>query len=210
MTFWPEPKPLSSRLDSSVEIFSSLIFLWQVLMSWFLLKSWPTLQIKHAFVDKIARLLRPGGYLMLATQNRFTLKRWSEVVPQGVGQIRKWVDARTLRRLLASDFDVVELTSIVPVGDRGILRLINSVKVNKLLSVFASRFAHRSAERAFLPGAHLDGVGPQVRSLVDVTMLDCLQSAAGAAEKIGRSLAVDAGDVSDLSKHHWRRCTSNT
>jgi 2-polyprenyl-3-methyl-5-hydroxy-6-metoxy-1,4-benzoquinol methylase len=53
-----------------------------------------------AFVDKIAELLRPGGYLMLATQNKFTLSRWSEVVPQAPGQIRKWVDAKELRRLL--------------------------------------------------------------------------------------------------------------
>jgi len=105
-----------------------------------------------AFVAKIARLLRPGGHLMLATQNRFALKRWSGVVPQGVGQIRKWVDVKTLRRLLTSEFDVIELTSIVPVGDRGILRVINSLKVNKLISVFASRSRIEGLKERFFLG----------------------------------------------------------
>lgn len=94
---------------------------------------------QNAFVSKIARLLRPGGYLMLATQNRFALERWTEVPPKGVGQIRKWVDVKTLRHLLSNRFEIAELTSIVPVGNRGILRWINAPKVNRMLSVIASR-----------------------------------------------------------------------
>ena len=94
---------------------------------------------QEAFVEKTARLLRPGGYLMLATQNRFALERWSEVVPRAPGQIRKWVDAKALRRLLSTHFEVVELTSIFPVGDRGILRWINAHTVNRVLSTFMSQ-----------------------------------------------------------------------
>ena len=30
----------------------------------------------QAFIDKIASLLKPGGYLMLATQNRSVLERY--------------------------------------------------------------------------------------------------------------------------------------
>jgi len=77
--------------------------------------------------------------LMLATQNRFALERWSEVVPRAPGQIRKWVDAKALRRLLSTHFEVVELTSIFPVGDRGILRWINAHTVNRVLSAFMSQ-----------------------------------------------------------------------
>jgi len=94
---------------------------------------------QDAFMAKIARLLRPGGLLMLATQNRFALKRWSEVPPQGTGQLRRWVDAKKLRRLLDGRFEIVQLTSIVPVGNRGILRITNSTKVNALLSKIVSK-----------------------------------------------------------------------
>jgi 2-polyprenyl-3-methyl-5-hydroxy-6-metoxy-1,4-benzoquinol methylase len=94
-------------------------------------------EAQDAFLAKIARLLRPGGYLMLATQNRFALERWSQVAARGNGQIRKWVDARTLRRLVGAHLEIVRLTSICPEGDRGILRWINAPKINRMLSLFA-------------------------------------------------------------------------
>jgi 2-polyprenyl-3-methyl-5-hydroxy-6-metoxy-1,4-benzoquinol methylase len=93
---------------------------------------------QEAFVEKTFGLLRPGGYLMLATQNRFTLERWSKVVPRAPGQIRKWVDAKTLRSLLEARYEVVKLTSIFPVGDRGIMRFINSYLVRRALRFFSS------------------------------------------------------------------------
>jgi len=93
---------------------------------------------QKAFVEKIWRVLRPGGHLMLATQNRFTLERWSEVVPRAPGQIRKWVNAKTLRALLEARFEIVKLTSIFPVGDRGIMRFANSYQVKRALSLFWS------------------------------------------------------------------------
>jgi 2-polyprenyl-3-methyl-5-hydroxy-6-metoxy-1,4-benzoquinol methylase len=94
---------------------------------------------QDAFFARIALLLRPGGYLMLSTQNRFVLERWTQVPLKGAGQLRKWVDVKTLRGLVSNHFEIAELTSIVPVGDLGILRWINAPKVNRLLSVFASR-----------------------------------------------------------------------
>lgn len=86
-----------------------------------------------AFVSKLANALKPGGLLMLATQNRFVLERSSEVAPQAPGQIRHWVDRRELRNLLAADFDIVELSSVFPNwGHEGILRVVNSPKLNAL------------------------------------------------------------------------------
>lgn len=74
----------------------------------------------RAFLDRIADVLRPGGHLMLATQNRPVLERWSEIPPQGSGQLRRWVGRAELAGLLRERFDVVELSSVYPVGDRGV------------------------------------------------------------------------------------------
>jgi 2-polyprenyl-3-methyl-5-hydroxy-6-metoxy-1,4-benzoquinol methylase len=106
---------------------------------------------QHAYVAKIADLLRPGGHLMLATQNSFTLTRWSEVAPKGPGQVRKWVSAGELRALLSTHFGIQTLTSIVPVGDRGILRWINAPKVMRALSlVVAPEYVDALKERLLL------------------------------------------------------------
>lgn len=103
------------------------------------------------FVESIAKLLHPGGYFAIATQNKFVLSRWSQIPPKGEGQIRKWVDIKTLRRLLSKHFEIITMTSIVPVGDRGILRWTNAPKINRILSVFASPSRIESfKERLFL------------------------------------------------------------
>jgi len=104
------------------------------------------------FVSKTSRLLRPGGYLMLATQNKFTLSRWSQVAPPGPGQIRKWLDAGEVRRLLKPHFQVQRLTSINPVGDRGVLRWINAPRVNRMLSLCASQIQIEAAKERLLLG----------------------------------------------------------
>lgn len=103
------------------------------------------------FLGRMATLLRPGGLLMLATQNRPVLERWSEVGPPAPGQIRRWVDARTLRKLLLPDFELLRLVSIVPVGDQGALRFVNSVKLNRaLVALFGADRIERVKERAML------------------------------------------------------------
>lgn len=83
------------------------------------------------FVGRIARLLRPDGLLMLATQNRPVLERHNRISPPGVGQIRRWVDAEELRVLLAPRFDVIELRSVTPRANRGPMRLVNSRLLNR-------------------------------------------------------------------------------
>jgi 2-polyprenyl-3-methyl-5-hydroxy-6-metoxy-1,4-benzoquinol methylase len=78
------------------------------------------------FLGQLARLLKPNGLLILATQNRPVLERWSVIGGPIPGQIRHWVDGKTLRNLVQRDFVVDELTSICPVGDQGYLRFTNS------------------------------------------------------------------------------------
>jgi 2-polyprenyl-3-methyl-5-hydroxy-6-metoxy-1,4-benzoquinol methylase len=47
---------------------------------------------QRAFIRKLARHLRPGSHLMLATQNRFILQYLNRRPPPAPGQLRRWVD----------------------------------------------------------------------------------------------------------------------
>jgi 2-polyprenyl-3-methyl-5-hydroxy-6-metoxy-1,4-benzoquinol methylase len=80
------------------------------------------------FVAKLASLLRPGGTLMLATQNGPALRR-NVVAPPRPGQLRRWVDRRELRELLRNDFELDELFTIDPRFNRGLLRYAHSQKL---------------------------------------------------------------------------------
>ena len=86
-----------------------------------------------AFMSRVARLLRGGGVLMLATQNRFVLERMAGVTRQAPGQVRQWVNAAELRRLLEPHFEILQLTSLHPTGHLGVLRWVNSQKLESLL-----------------------------------------------------------------------------
>lgn len=106
-----------------------------------------------AFLAKLASSLRPGGYLMLATQNRPQLER-NDLPPPAPGQIRKWVDREELTTLLSKAFVIDELFSITPSFNRGFLRYVNSQKLNRALSIaglgVVSRQLKRSQESAGL------------------------------------------------------------
>ncbi len=96
---------------------------------------------QQAFVERIARLLKPNGLLMLATQNRPVLERHNRIDPPGPGQIRRWVDTRELTTLLSRSFRILELKSVTPRANRGIMRLLNSRKINyPVRALFDDRF----------------------------------------------------------------------
>ncbi|MGD2131610.1 MAG: methyltransferase domain-containing protein [Maricaulaceae bacterium] len=100
-----------------------------------------------AFVAKLATLLRPGGALMLATQNRPVLKRHNTVDPAQPGQLRRWVDSRELRSLLDPHFEVRELFSITPRSNKGWMRAICSIKVNTFMERALGKWTTRLKER---------------------------------------------------------------
>ena len=100
---------------------------------------------QRAFVKRIRDVLKPGGYLILTTQNRLVFERRTDVTPVAVGQIRRWVSPGELRRLLRDDFVIRRLTTLLPEGGLGFLRVVNSTRVNRLLGRFVSR---SSIERA--------------------------------------------------------------
>lgn len=104
-----------------------------------------------AFIQRMADLLKPGGQLMLATQNRPVLERCEDVAVRAEGQIRQWVDRHDLRRLVQHRFVVDELFSICPHGHLGMLRVVNSTKLNTALSAIVPAPAiERAKERAWL------------------------------------------------------------
>lgn len=86
-----------------------------------------------AFVSKLANALKPGGRLMLATQNQFVLERGSEVLPQAPVADPPLGRSPGAGNPLATDFDIIERSSTVPNwGHEGILRVVNSPKLNAL------------------------------------------------------------------------------
>ena len=78
-----------------------------------------------ALLERFRELLRPGGQLMLATQNRTVLERYNRIPPPGPGQLRRWVDRRELRRMVTdAGFHVSEVRTVSPKADHGVMRLV--------------------------------------------------------------------------------------
>jgi 2-polyprenyl-3-methyl-5-hydroxy-6-metoxy-1,4-benzoquinol methylase len=106
---------------------------------------------QEAFLERIADVLKPGGTLMLTTQNRPVLERCEDVAPRAEGQIRNWVDRHGLRGLLARRFRIDAMFSIWPHGHLGFLRVVNSVKLNRLVgSVIPQAKLDAAKERLWL------------------------------------------------------------
>jgi 2-polyprenyl-3-methyl-5-hydroxy-6-metoxy-1,4-benzoquinol methylase len=93
---------------------------------------------QRAFVERIRQVLRPGGYVYIATPNRFVYERRDDVAPQGAGQVRHWNYPGEVRRLLQDGFHIHRFTTLLPEGHRGVLRAVNSHKINGVLARFVS------------------------------------------------------------------------
>ncbi len=95
------------------------------------------------FVRRLAQLLKPGGFLLLTTQNKFVFDR-TENIPPPEGWIRKWVTMRELKSLLRRDFSLRSATTLEPVGHLSLLRYINSNRINHYANVLigAERVKH--------------------------------------------------------------------
>jgi 2-polyprenyl-3-methyl-5-hydroxy-6-metoxy-1,4-benzoquinol methylase len=89
------------------------------------------------YVERAARVLKPDGYLIMTTPNWFVhcRSRWAPIPP---GHIEQWLTRRGLKRLLHPYFRVLRTTTAGPLGHGGILRLVNSTKLNRLLASIVS------------------------------------------------------------------------
>jgi 2-polyprenyl-3-methyl-5-hydroxy-6-metoxy-1,4-benzoquinol methylase len=84
---------------------------------------------QKAYLDRAADVLKPSGYLILTTPNKFVMDRsdWPQQPPE---HLERWLTGRQLNGLLSRRFRVLRTTTILPLGHRGILRLVNSHKIN--------------------------------------------------------------------------------
>jgi len=127
---------------------------------------------QQAFVARLASLLKPGGLLLLSTQSRPVFERWDSVAPPDPAQIRRWVDRRELLRLLTPCFESIVVRSLVPVGNRGVLRFSNSVKLNRVVAaLFGAARVERWKESMML-GQTLMAAARRRRSLDQVTTVE--------------------------------------
>lgn len=106
-----------------------------------------------AFLHRVAGMLKPGGHLIIATQNRPALMR-NEIPPPRPGQLRRWVDRHELTALLSPHFELLDLRSITPTFNRGFLRAVNSSKLHRLAAALKlqpiGRTVIRIQEKAWL------------------------------------------------------------
>ena len=101
-----------------------------------------------AFIKRIRDVLKPGGYLILTTQNRLVFEHRADVAAAVIGQIRHWVSPSELRKLLRDDFVIRRFTTLLPEGHLGMLRLVNSPRINGLLGALVSpSLIERTKER---------------------------------------------------------------
>jgi len=101
------------------------------------------------FLRKIVELMQPGAYAILTSVNAFVYERRSDMeLALQRGQVRQWLTRSELRRLLSRHLEIVSWTTALPKGDRGLLRMVNSTKVNALLGLFASEATIRGWKEA--------------------------------------------------------------
>ncbi len=93
------------------------------------------------YVQRAAEVLKPGGHLIVTTGNKFVIQRLGDVHwnVQPPDHIARQLDMKALRQLLHPHFDVLQAKTIIPLGQRGILRLTNSYKLNAALSLLIPR-----------------------------------------------------------------------
>lgn len=77
------------------------------------------------FLRRLHDWLRPGGELMIATQNKPVLARFNNIPPPKPGQLRRWVDRTELGELLAAaGFHVERMFVVSPKSDHGLMRVV--------------------------------------------------------------------------------------
>jgi 2-polyprenyl-3-methyl-5-hydroxy-6-metoxy-1,4-benzoquinol methylase len=92
---------------------------------------------QKGYLERAARVLKPGGYLIVTTPNRFVHFR-NDWPPTPPGHIEQWLSRGALKRLLRPHFRLLRTTTVVPMGRGGILRLVNSPKLTWALGLLFS------------------------------------------------------------------------
>ena len=87
---------------------------------------------QQRYVNVAADVLKVGGYFIVTTGNKYVMNRlgdvgWNVQPPQ---HIAHQLSRGDLKRMLRPRFEVLDAFTIIPHGQRGILRLVNSYKLN--------------------------------------------------------------------------------
>jgi hypothetical protein len=77
--------------------------------------------------------------LIHTCQNRFVFQRIEWVDAGDSRRVRNWPSPQDLRRIFAPHFGVEVLGTIRPGGSLGVLRVINSPKLNRWVGMFVGR-----------------------------------------------------------------------
>ena len=102
---------------------------------------------------KITASLRPGGHLVLTTINRFVYDRIqrSPTAPLQNGPVSHWLTRSELHDLIRNAGLTIERSStIMPRGNLGILRIVNSYRLNEVLGSRVAAVLRRAKENAGL------------------------------------------------------------
>ena len=105
------------------------------------------------YIARAASVLKPNGYLVITTGNRFVIDRLGDVgwYRYPAEHIEQELTRGEFKRLLAPAFKILSLRSIIPHGTRGILRLINSYKLNAVVgTLVGAETLNHAKERAGL------------------------------------------------------------
>jgi 2-polyprenyl-3-methyl-5-hydroxy-6-metoxy-1,4-benzoquinol methylase len=106
---------------------------------------------QEAFAKRLIDVLRPGGSLVLTTQNPYVWNRTSWLKPPGAGQLRNWPSGKRLKELFGTYFAIERMTTCAPGGDVGWLRLVHNGITRRVAEFVIARDGWRNLrERAFL------------------------------------------------------------
>jgi 2-polyprenyl-3-methyl-5-hydroxy-6-metoxy-1,4-benzoquinol methylase len=110
----------------------------------------PNFRDQLSAMKKMAQALRPGGHLVLTTVNRFVYQRIRRTggVKLESGPVNRWLSRRELHSLMyQSGFVIAKSCTIMPRGNMGYLRILNSPRLNGLLGPQVESLLKRMKER---------------------------------------------------------------
>lgn len=92
------------------------------------------------YVARAAEVLKPGGYFIVTTGNKWVMDRLGEVGwhEYPADHIERELSRAQLKKLLLPQFKVLRASTFLPEGTLGILRLVNSYKLNSIARRFVS------------------------------------------------------------------------
>lgn len=93
---------------------------------------------QETFIERISRVLKPGGYLVITSASKIVMERVdSSSDPRE--HIKKWLSKKELKKMLRPYFEILRTTTIIPMGNEGFLRIVNSEKLNSAIGRIVSR-----------------------------------------------------------------------